>query len=267
MESQELETICGQAREVVALAATFIREQIGMVASEDIEEKGLHDLVSYVDTTSEEMLVAGLGPLIQDATFLTEEGMSIMLVSDYKWIIDPLDGTTNFLHGLPCFSISVALEYKGEYQLGIVYEINQDECFYAWKGGGAWLNEKRIKPREVGDLHQCLLATGFPFHDYSRMESYLKALEVFMRNTRGLRRFGSAAVDLAYVACGRFDAYFEYRLNPWDIAAGAFIVLEAGGKVSDFKGGSTFQDGSEILASSAALYPEMLSKVQEAFKV
>ncbi|MBR9920076.1 MAG: inositol monophosphatase [Bacteroidetes bacterium] len=266
MEASTLEDYCMQTREAVALAATFIREKFGEVEEEDIEHKGLHDLVSFVDTTAEEMLVENLAPIIPDAGFLTEEGMVSMVVSDYRWIIDPLDGTTNFLHGLPCFSVSVALEYKGEYLLGVVHEINQNECFYAWKGGGAWMNENKIEPAATSDPHHSLIATGFPYHDYSRMAPYLKVLEAFMRKTRGLRRFGSAAVDLAYVACGRFDGFFEYRLNPWDIAAGAFIVQEAGGVVTDFSGGETYKNGNEILAASKGMYSEMLDTIQQAFK-
>jgi len=261
----ELQHLCAQSIEVVKEAGRFIREELGKVGRQAIEEKSLNSLVSYVDREAERRLVAGLERLLPDSTFLTEEDTVDNRDGDRQWIIDPLDGTTNFLHQLPCFSVSVALQLAGRSVLGIVYEINHDECFYAWKDGGAYLNERRIGVSTTPRLSDSLIATGFPYHDYSWIGPYFQVLEHFIRHTRGIRRFGSAAVDLAYVACGRFDAFFEYSLNPWDVAGGAFIIQEAGGQVSDFSGGTNYLHGQEIIATNAALHGEVRNIIGKAF--
>jgi myo-inositol-1(or 4)-monophosphatase len=256
-----------ESRDVIIRVGEFIRREKGKVTSGEIETKSLNSLVSYVDKTAEEHLVKNLGSLLPEAVFLTEEETVKTEAGDLQWIIDPLDGTTNFLHQIPVFSISVALQWKGETIMGIVYEVNQDECFYAWKSGGAYLNSKPISVRKSETLADALIATGFPYYDYDKVPGYLKILEAMMRKTRGIRRLGSAAVDLAYVACGRFDAFFEYSLNPWDVAAGAFIVQEAGGKVTDFKGGNDYLHGREIVATSAAVEQEFFGYIKDAFGV
>lgn len=219
---------------------------------EKVEIKGLNDLVSYVDKGAESRIVTELNEHFP-AGFIVEEN-SVSSRQDYNWIVDPLDGTTNFVHGVPCYAVSIALEYKGEIILGVVYEINRDECFYAIKDGGAFLNSIQIRVSKTEKLNDSLIATGFPIYNFSKMENYLKTIEHLMRNTHGLRRMGSAAVDLCYVACGRFDAFFEYNLNPWDVAAGALIVKEAGGIVSDFKGENDWLFGKEIIASGSSLH-------------
>ena len=238
---------------------------MGQVSNGSIETKSLNSLVSYVDKTAELRLVEGLEPLLPDAVFLTEEETVVQGKGKLRWIIDPLDGTTNFLHQLPFFAISVALEQQGEIVLGIVYEINRQECFYAWKQGGAFLNGRPIQTSSAAGFADCIVATGFPYHDYSRQEAYLRVLGHFMQNTRGIRRFGSAALDLAFVACGRFDFFFEYSLNAWDVAAGAFLVQEAGGKVSDFSGGNNYLFGREIIACAAGLHQEGLRILRESW--
>jgi myo-inositol-1(or 4)-monophosphatase len=198
---------------------------------------------------------------------LAEEGTVSTEERPWQWIIDPLDGTTNFLHGLPFFSISLALQYEGETVIGIVYEANRQELFYSWKGASAaFLNGKPIHVSPTTQLEDSLLATGFPYYDFERMPAYIEVLQRFMRDTRGLRRFGSAALDLAYVACGRFDGYFEYSLSPWDVAAGAFLVQQAGGQVSDFSGGRDFIHGQEIVAVNDGLFQTILAGIQKHFK-
>lgn len=221
-----------------------------------VEIKGLNDLVSYVDKGAESRIVKELSDHFP-AGFIVEEN-SVSSRQDYNWIVDPLDGTTNFVHGVPCYAVSIALEYKGEIILGVVYEINKDECFYATKDGGAFLNSVQIRVSETSDLKNSLIATGFPIYNFTRMEAYLKTLEHLMRNTHGIRRMGSAAVDLCYTACGRFDGYFEYNLSPWDVAAGALIVKEAGGVISDFKKGNNWLFGKEIVAGNFGLHSEMI---------
>lgn len=252
--TQQLQEICQKSIPVVKAAGDFIRKELGNVSNPEIEVKSLNSLVSYVDRKAEEMLVEGLGALIPEAGFLTEEETVEQSSRTLNWIIDPLDGTTNFLFQIPVFSVSVALQQHDELVLGLVYEVNQDECFFAWKNGGAFLNDRPMVVSKRPTLAEGLIATGFPYYDYSRTPQYLEVLTQFMQKTRGIRRLGSAAVDLAYVACGRFDAFYEYSLNLWDVAAGILLVREAGGVVSDFQGKEEGLSGAEILAASPAVF-------------
>lgn len=267
MQTEKLEQLIRKASRFVTETGEWIQGEIGKVSEVAIEEKGLHSLVSYVDKTAEARLVAQLAALLPGSVFLTEEDTVENQSGAFQWVIDPLDGTTNFLHRLPFFSVSVALREEGELVAGIVYEINRRELFVAWKGGGAWLNDQPIRVSQTTDLHQSLLATGFPYYDFQRQDAYLDVLKRLMQNTRGIRRLGSAALDLAYVACGRFDAFFEYSLQSWDIAAGAFIVLEAGGRVTDFKGGDDWFSGADILACTPGLYQKMLDSVRSIARI
>jgi myo-inositol-1(or 4)-monophosphatase len=262
----ELKKICVEVCEIAKNTGSFIRKEVDGLKHNDIESKGIHNFVTYVDKKAEEQIISELKKLIPDAGFIAEEETESIKDKEFTWIIDPLDGTTNFIHGLPCFSISIALMQNDEIVLGVVYEINQDECFYATKGDGAFLNGKQISVSKAKTINDSLLATGFPYYDYSRLENYMELFVYFLRNTHGVRRLGSAAVDLAYVACGRFEGYFEYSLNAWDVAAGSLIVKEAGGKVSDFKGGNNYLFGREIVASNEGIYSEFISKIKNAFK-
>lgn len=256
-----------QAIPLIKEAGAFIRNELTGFDRNRTDIKSANQLVSYVDLTAEKMLVEGLSRIIPDAGFVTEEQtVARNRKAEWVWIVDPLDGTTNFIHGLPVFSVSVGLVHQGKLCGGIVYEINRDECFYAWEGSPAYLNGAEIRVSPSASLRDSLLATGFPYYDYDQMEQYLDLLKVLMKGSRGLRRMGSAAVDLAYVACGRFDAFFEYGLAAWDVAAGAFIVQQAGGKVADFSGGEDYLFGKEIVASNNAVYPEFLKEVKTAFK-
>ncbi len=266
MSTDDLEKLCWNSQNIIKQVGQFIREEKGSVSQNQIEDKSLNSLVSYVDKTAEEMLVKALGQLLPGSTFLSEEETVEQKHGRYRWIIDPLDGTTNFLHQLPCFSVSVALQIIDEIEMGIVYEVNNDECFYAWRGGGAYLNNSPIKVTQTSELKDSLIATGLPYQDFGREVEYFTAFNYFMKNTRGIRRFGSAAVDMAYVACGRFDAFFEYGLNAWDIAAGIIIVKEAGGNVFDFKGGDEFLFGKEMVAVNEQLSDEVLQIVKQAFQ-
>lgn len=230
----------------------FIRAERQTFSYAKAEIKGLNDLVSYVDKTSEEKLVTLLSGLFPEAGFITEENTRNE-TREYNWIIDPLDGTTNFIHGIPCYAISIGLEHQGQVVLGVVYEVVHDECFSAWKNGGAFLNGKAIRVSDRKQLSESLIATGFPIYNFSRLNAYLAALTDLMKCTHGLRRIGSAATDLCYVACGRMDAYFEYNLNAWDVAAGALIVTEAGGTVCDFSRGANWLFGKEVIATNGHL--------------
>jgi myo-inositol-1(or 4)-monophosphatase len=258
-----LENICRQVVAEAKCVGAFIREEGKKFDASKIEHKGFNDLVSYVDKEAEKQLLVALKDLVPGAGFIAEEGTDSRRHEEFNWIIDPLDGTTNFMHGLPVFSISIALMQKEEIVLGVIYEINRDETFYAWKNGGAFLNDKAISVSEAPKLADSLIATGFPYTEFARTNDYLKILGSFMANSHGVRRLGSAAVDLAYVACGRFEGFFEFNLNAWDVAAGVLIVQEAGGKVTTFKEGGSPVFDREIVASNSAVHNEMLQVIGE----
>lgn len=260
------ESICAQACEIIKSTGNFIRNESAKFNRDTVEEKSFNQLVSYVDKESENMLVNGLQKLLPEAGFITEEATIATEQKEWMWVIDPLDGTTNFIHGLPVYSISVGLMHHQEIKMGIVYEINRDEMFYAWDGSDAFLNGNKIQVKSNRDLSQSLLATGFPYYDFDLMQKYLSTLHYFMKNTQGMRRLGSAAVDLAYVACGRFDGFFEYGLHPWDVCGGAFIVQQAGGKVTDFKLDNNFIFGKEIIAGSGAIHESFSKIIAEQFR-
>lgn len=237
-------------------AGAFIKKERENFNQAKVELKGLNDLVSYVDKTAEEMIVADLQEILPQAGFIVEEN-SAGGKKEYNWIVDPLDGTTNFVHGIPCYAVSIALEHNGEIILGVVYEVSRNECFNAVKGKGAYLNNNPIKVSQNKILKDSLIATGFPIYNFTRMDAYLKTLKFFMENTHGVRRIGAAAADLCYLACGRVDGFFEYNLNPWDVAAGALIIEEAGGSVTDFKDGTNWLYGKEIIATNGLIKDEM----------
>ncbi|RED98852.1 inositol monophosphatase family protein [Marinoscillum furvescens] len=244
------------------ITGAFIREEARTFSSSDVELKGKSDLVSYVDKETEKKLVEGLQHILPEAGFITEENTIDQTEKELTWIIDPLDGTTNFVHGLPTYAISVGLMQNGEMVAGVIYEINHDECFYAWKGGGAYLNEQPIAVTKAAKIDDSLFATGFPIYNFEKLDQYLAILNELMKNAHGLRRVGSAATDMAYVACGRYEAFFEYNLNPWDVAAGIIIVQEAGGVVTDFSGGPDALFGREMVAAGP-VHAELLSVIRK----
>ena len=254
--------------EVIALAketGKFLLEEINKVKIADIEVKGLHDFVSYVDKTAEGRIVKRLAEILPESGFVTEEQTATQCGERFNWIVDPLDGTTNFLHHIPLFSVSIALMEYDKVVAGVVYEPNLDECFYAWKGGSAFMNDKEIHVSDQKEMKNTLLATGFPYNDFGKLDGYIELFTWFARNTSGLRRLGSAAVDLAYTACGRYEGFYEYGLHAWDVAAGAFIVKQAGGTVTHFKGGEDYIFGGELLASNTLLHEPLLNAVKSHF--
>lgn len=252
--------------EVALEAGEFIRNEALTFDIRKTEVKGLNNFVSYVDKGAEEMIVKRLSSLLPEAGFMTEEGTSEKEGSRYTWIVDPLDGTTNFLHGLPPYAVSIGLRENGEEVAGAVYEITLKEMFTAWKGGGAWLNGRQVHVSGTESLSGSLVATGFPYTDFSRFEGYMKLFEWFCRNSHGVRRLGSAATDIAYIACGRFEAFYEYGLHPWDIAAATVILREAGGRISDFSGREDNLTGAEVIASNGKVFAEMLKIVSTFMK-
>lgn len=250
---------------IIRSTSEFIKSQVNKVSSTDIEEKDLNSLVSYVDKKAELQLVEGLGKLFPSAGFITEEDTEDQVIKEYTWIIDPLDGTTNFLNKVPHFAISVALQKGNQTVIGVVKEVNTGEEWTAIKSKGAFLNGKKIKV-SVKSFHDILVATGFPYsndHDY---DAYFRVLKNWLTKTRGLRRWGSAALDLCYVACGRYGAYYEATLNAWDVAAGALIVQEAGGIVSDFSNDNNYIFGREIIAASPQVFDEVYQIIHNNLK-
>jgi len=258
-----LKEICIQVTDITKSVGEFILSEKNNIKELNIEEKGLHDFVTYVDKKSEELIIHDLKKILPEAGFIAEEGTENIKGKTYNWVVDPLDGTTNFIHGITPFAISIALMKDDEIILGVVHELGLNECFYAWQNSPAFLNGDQIHVSSNNLVEKSLIATGFPYYDYERMNPFMETMEYFMRYSHGLRRLGSAATDLVYVACGRFEAFYEYSLSPWDVAAGAFIVQQAGGKVCDFKGGNNYIFGREIIASNSKVFNEFLGVVKK----
>lgn len=260
-----LATITDSVRSISKEAGAFIRKERISFRKEKVELKGKSDLVSYVDKETELFLARKLATLLPEAGFLTEEKTRKQEKKEYTWIIDPLDGTTNFVHDLPNYCVSVALAKGDEVIAGVIYEVVNDECFSAFEGGGALLNDEKIYVAPEKSIGECVFATGFPIHNFERINEYLGILNELMKNTHGLRRMGSAAADMAYVACGRYGGFFEYNLNPWDVAAGVIIVKEAGGTITDFSNGDNYLFGREMVAGGA-VHPELIQVIQKHWK-
>ena len=255
--------IAEQTIALVTEVGGFVRKERANLDSKVIESKASNDFVTHVDKASEEHLVSGLSQIFPGSGFIAEEGTKEYNNEKYSWIIDPIDGTTNFIHGAPPYCISVGLRCGEELIGGIVYEISADECFYAFNEGKAFLNGKEIHVSSNLKVSDSLIATGFPYSEFDRMESFMKTLDYLFFHSHGVRRLGSAAADLAYVACGRYDAFYEYNLKAWDVAAGSYIVKQAGGKVSDFKKGSDFLFGKELIASNSIIWEEFSDVIGE----
>ncbi len=226
-----------------------------------VTQKGLNDFVSEVDRASEQAIIDTLRSSYPNHAILAEESGN-KSGNDYQWIIDPLDGTTNYLHGFPQFSISIALKHRGVLEHGLVYDPLRDEIFTASRGEGALLNDRRIRVTNRKSLNGALLGTGFPYRDQSHLDAYLGMFRALIKDTAGIRRPGSAALDLAYVAAGRLDGFWELGLSEWDFAAGALLVKEAGGTVSDINGGGRFFETGNIIAGGLRLHSAMASAIR-----
>lgn len=254
LDGKSLATLLPEVEKVVIKAAEFIAREAATFSTDKVEYKGTNDLVSYVDRETERLLVHGLSAVLPSAAFITEEGtveqwQAGQQADQASWIIDPLDGTTNFTHGLPPYAVSVGLAYQGKMVLGVVCEVTRMEVFAAALGHGATRNGNPLVMPAVQELKHSLLATGFPYNNFWGVNQYLDILHQLMKECHGLRRMGSASVDLCYVAAGRFQGFFEYNLSAWDVAAGALIVQEAGGTVTDFKGYDNWLFGRQIIAA------------------
>ena len=261
----DLQKVCQEVIEIAKSAGAFIAGERSDFDLKLVELKGKANFVSYVDKKAEELIVERLRKLLSESGFITEEGTAFDSGEKYRWVIDPLDGTTNFIHGAPPYAVSIGLLEYEEIVLGVVYEITKNECFYAWKGSKAMLNGKEIHVSEAATTNEALIVTGFPYGEVKNADAFLETILFFMSNSHGIRRLGSAATDLSYVAAGRFEAFWEKGLSPWDIAAGAIILKQAGGKVTNFVGKENFLFSGEIIATNNNYYNEFQAIIERIY--
>ena len=253
-----LDAAIGAAR----IGGGIVRDFSKRLSTISIDLKGLNDYVTEVDRTSEHAILGYLRDRFPDHSMIAEESAAPVKETSHQWYIDPLDGTTNFIHGVPTYAVSVALRIEGKMAAGAVYDPVRDEMFHAQAGVGAFLNDERIHVANRDSLKGALLATGFPFRAHDRLREYLRSLETFILETAGVRRAGSAALDLCYTACGRYDGFWEMSLSPWDVAAGSLIVRESGGVVTDFLGKDGYLKTGNILAGNLRIYSSMIEIIR-----
>ena len=246
-------------------AGEILRKNIGKITANVVEDKQPFDYVTDIDKACEQLIINSIKGHFPDHEILAEESGKNQNTHNYRWIIDPLDGTTNFIHGYPHSSISIALQKDDEVILGVIYDPYRDELYHAEKGRGAYCNQKRIRVSKRANVNNCLISTGFPFKKRHLLEQYWKALSAIFMEVSGIRRTGSAALDLAYVACGRFDGFWELKLSPWDIAAGSIIIEEAGGKITDVEGKNNHIRTGDVIASNVIIHDFLLNKIQKFF--
>ena len=267
MKLQQLTlSVCRVARE----AGAYINKERASFSLDKVERKHAHDYVSYVDKGSEQLIVKALRELLPEAGFITEEGTTkndasdgSPQPSDFTWVVDPLDGTTNFIHGFAPYAVSIALCKGREIVVGVVYEIVSDECFYAWQGGGAFVNEQplHVGTSAIGDALLCL---QLPYNSDAYKPVIKRLIDHFYGHVGSIRMMGSAAIALCYVAAGRLDAYAERYIGQWDYMAGALIVQEAGGRVTNYAGDDFFMEGDSIVATNGVVHQDLLEAVRQA---
>ena len=255
----------GAAFRAAMLAGEHILNNLGRLSKDDIDTKQASDFVTRVDKESEQIILNTIKRNFPEHHFLAEESVREDDAGEYRWIIDPLDGTTNFIHGYPFFSVSIALEFKSEVMLGLVYDPLRNETFSAEKGKGAFLNGRPVKVSSVSDLKNSLVSTGFPFRRRELIDPYLNLFKNIFHRVSDIRRAGSAALDLASLASGRCECFFEIGLSPWDIAAGSILIKEAGGIITDFGGGPDYLLTGNIVSGTPALHGEILKEVRGVF--
>jgi myo-inositol-1(or 4)-monophosphatase len=231
-------------------------------SSLNVRSKRVNDFVTQVDQAAEEAIIEIVRKAHPDHGFLAEESGKTTGAAEYLWIIDPLDGTTNFIHGFPQYCVSIAVEHRGALAHGVVYDPVKNELFTASKGRGAFLNDRRIRVSKCTRLKESLVGTGFPFKELSRLDLYTRQLRNLIQGSAGVRRAGAAALDLAYVACGRLDAFWEMGLSPWDMAAGALLIQEAGGLVGDFSGEARYMQSGDMSAATPKVFPQLLEALR-----
>jgi myo-inositol-1(or 4)-monophosphatase len=227
-----------------------------------VRAKRVNDYVTQIDRAAEEAIIEIARKAYPDHGFLAEESGTTAKDAEYRWIIDPLDGTTNFIHGFPQYGVSIGIEHRGTLAHAVVYDPLKNELFTASKGRGAFLNDRRVRVSKCTRLQDALIGTGFPFKEVSRLELYTKQLARLMQSSAGIRRAGAAALDLAYVACGRLDGFWELGLSPWDMAAGVLLIQEAGGLVGDLEGEARFMESGDICAGTPKIFPALLGALK-----
>jgi len=255
-------------------AGRIIMQNLNRMDRVQVESKGLNDYVTQVDLAAEHEILATLRGAYPDHAFLAEEsgessgrggsGSTAAVASgdiwdsEYLWIVDPLDGTTNFLHGYPQFAVSICLHHRGKAAQAVVFDPLRNELFTASRGSGAMLNDRRMRISQFHQMQNALLGTGFPFKSMQYLDPWIETFRILLPRTSGVRRAGSAALDLAHVACGRLDGFWEFGLNPWDMAAGALLVQEAGGMVSGLRGGEDYLRSGHVAAGNPRIHPQLL---------
>ena len=248
-----------QAARRAAREITYAAKDLDLLK---IEDKAVNDFVTNADRAAEAAIIEELQRAYPRHSILCEEsGLIGDPKSDYRWIVDPLDGTTNFIHGLPQYAVSIGLTYRGDIIAGVIYDVAKNELFTAAKGQGAFLDNRRIRVSETKDLRRALIGTGFPFRRGDNFAGYLEAFERVARRAAGLRRPGSAALDLAWVACGRYDGFWELNLKPWDLCAGILLVLEAGGLITDMEGSENWLETGCVCAGNPKIFGQLLPLV------
>jgi len=265
MSPDQKSEFLGTAFRAAMLAGDLIVENLGKLSEKDINTKAASDFVTRVDRESEDLILSTIKIKHPEHYFLTEESIKETSTKGYRWIIDPLDGTTNFIHSYPVFSISIALEYDNEIIMGVVYDPLRGELFTAEKGNGTYLNGHPVRTSTVKSLEDSLIATGFPFRKKNMIDLYLDLFKNVFNQVSDIRRAGSAALDFANLACGRCDGFFELGLSPWDMAAGSILITESGGIVSDFGGGKDYLRTGNIVASTPLLHDKLLKEVKGTF--
>ncbi len=242
-------------------AGNLLLRYFGHMEKIEVHEKQANDFVSEVDRASEQIIIQAIKRAFPSHSILAEESGSSK-GDDYLWIIDPLDGTTNYLHGFPQFSISIALQYKGELESAVVFDPLRDEMFTADRGNGAYLNDHRMRVSKQKSLHGCLIGTGIPYCDQQHVDAYFGMMKALMKDAAGIRRPGSAALDFAYLAAGRIDGFWELGLASWDFAAGSLLVKEAGGVVTDLAGGHRHLETGNVVAGNFKMHQSMLNEIK-----
>ena len=259
----DLEQLTADVCRIATAAGHFLKEERKNFRRESVIEKCTHDYVSYVDKESERRLVTELSALLPEAGFIAEEGSATYNDEPYCWVIDPLDGTTNYIHDNAPYCVSIALRSRDELLLGVVYEVCRDECFYAWKGGKAWLNGEPLHISDIDDATNAFLIVELPYNDAAYKQIAMHLLDDLYGKAGAIRMNGSAAAAICYVAAGRFDGWLEAFIGKWDYSAAALIVLEAGGEVTDFYGSRDFMEGHHIIATNGHLHAYLQDLVKE----
>jgi myo-inositol-1(or 4)-monophosphatase len=254
------------AIEAALEAGKYLKENVGKIRYIERKAGQETNLVTEIDKKAEEMIIGKIKNKFPSHDFLCEESGSAEIQSEYRWIIDPLDGTVNYTHGLPIFCVSIGLEYNGKIVLGVVYDPSLDELFTAEKGKGAWLNKQPLQVSKISTLIESIVVTGFPYTINKNPEPDITHFRNFVIEAQAVRRLGSAALDLSYVACGRFDGFWEGSLNPWDMAAGVLLVTEAGGHWTDYLGAPSSVYNKQMLATNGLVHEQMIKVLKKAGK-